>query len=105
MSIRNKFGIESDYIFYSNIDHSRHITRRTAKQIIKRAGRKAGVMHIYPHLLRASFATHLIEEKNELVHVQKLLGHSSIRTTRNYIRLGSSYINEIKNPLDSIFRD
>ena len=55
---------------------------------------------VYPHCLRASFATHLIDQGEHLGDIKELLGHSNIRTTYGYIRPNFSRIDGIRNPLD-----
>jgi integrase len=49
-----------------------------------RAGNRAG-MHLYPRLLRSTFATRLLEEGVDIVTVQHLLGHTNIETTLRYL--------------------
>ncbi len=54
--------------------------------MVKRAGRSLGV-RVSPHVLRHSFATHLLDGGASIAHVQKLLGHQSIGTTEIYTRV------------------
>lgn len=52
------------------------------------------------HTLRHSFATHLYERGVGLVHIQRLLGHASIKTTMVYIHLAKGEAAQLKSPLD-----
>lgn len=86
----------SIYLFYSNHNKNKHISVRTAQEIITNAKSKAKInKDVYPHLLRHSFATHLIETEVPITDVQKLLGHQSIRTTQNYTKSSRVMFNKI----------
>lgn len=69
--------------------------------VVKRAAEKAGIRQtVTPHVLRHSFATHLLESGVDLRQIQVLLGHSSSKTTEIYTHVATNTFKEIKNPLD-----
>ncbi len=72
------------------------ISRVSVWNIIQEAAKSAGLKkRIYPHILRHSFATHMLEAGADLRAVQKLLGHSDISTTQIYTHIDRSYLKQI----------
>jgi len=89
------------YLFESN--RGGKLTTATIQAILKNAAKKSGIKkRVYPHLLRHSFATHLLEQGTDLRIIQKLLGHSDIKTTQIYTQISQASIKNIKSPLDNI---
>jgi len=79
------------------------LTKKTIGKIVENAAKKAGIeKEVYPHLLRHSFATHLLESGVDLRIIQKLLGHSDIKTTQIYTQISQANIKNIKMPLDNL---
>ena len=73
-------------------------------KIVKRIGKKAGVsIEVTPHILRHSFATHLLENGVDLRYIQELLGHSSSKTTEIYTHVSKKSLANISSPLDYFF--
>ena len=71
--------------------------------IVSKAGVAAGIRRrVTPHMLRHSFATHLLEQGTDLRYIQELLGHSSSRTTEIYTHVSNRDFKKIKNPIDDI---
>ncbi len=74
--------------------------------ILKKASLKAGIRKkVTPHILRHSFATHLLEQGTDLRYIQELLGHNSSKTTEVYTHVSKKAIDQIKNPVDDFFDD
>jgi site-specific recombinase XerD len=75
----------------------------SVRMIVDHAAKKAGIAkHVTPHILRHSFATHLLEANTDLRYIQSLLGHSSTNTTEIYTHVATKNISQISSPLDSL---
>ena len=74
--------------------------------IVKNTARLANIKRtITPHMLRHSFATHLIEHGVSLRHIQLLMGHGSPKTTEVYTHIADMTLAKIKSPLDHFIDD
>ncbi|MDA2922575.1 tyrosine-type recombinase/integrase [Patescibacteria group bacterium AH-259-L07] len=87
-----------NFVFESN--RGGKLTTTSLQKIFKKALKNAGVKKAATfHSLRHSFATHLLENGTDVRYVQKLLGHSSIRTTQIYTQVTNPKLKNIKSPL------
>lgn len=73
---------------------------------LKAAALEAGITkRIYPHLLRHSFATHLLEQGTDIKIVKELMGHNNIKTTERYVHIADTFKSNIKSPLDDLLTE
>jgi len=72
------------------------ISPRTVQLQLRKCGIKQGIASgVHPHLLRHSFATHVLQSSGDLRAVQEMLGHASISTTQVYTHLDFQYLSKI----------
>ena len=92
--IINKNNFSCDYLIINN--RGNKITTRAVEQIINDIVKKASIKkHVSPHMLRHSFATHLLNNGCDILTVKELLGHESLESTQIYTHVSNERLREV----------
>ena len=90
---RNKIISSTDALFLNL--RGKRISIRSVQLRLRKMALKQGLAPIHPHMLRHSFATHMLESSGDLRTIQELLGHSSLSTTQIYTKLDYQHLVKI----------
>jgi len=87
-------------------DGKKPVSRITLHKMLKKAAKDSGIKkNVYPHTLRHSYATHLLENGISLQTIQNILGHTHLSTTYMYVHLTSKSIQDTVLTINKIMKD
>jgi integrase/recombinase XerD len=93
---------KGEYLFPGRVAGA-PITPRSVGMALNAAAKAAGLAkRVTPHIMRHTFATHLLESGTDIRTIQVLLGHSSIQTTQLYAQVSTRHIGRTRSPLDMV---
>jgi len=99
--LRNYFKAYQPKVYLFEGQSGGMYSEKSVQNIVKTAAAKAGITkQVTPHVLRHSFATHLLENGTDIRYIQQLLGHGSVKTTEIYTHITDVAKMKIKSPLD-----
>lgn len=85
--------------------HRKPYSPSSVAKVVEKAGQQAEIpQKVTPHMLRHSFATHLMDHGTDTRHIQLLLGHSKLETTAIYTHVSKADLQKVVSPLDRISR-
>ena len=90
---RKKISNDTEALFLNS--KGSRLSIRSVQLRLKKMAIKQGLPPIHPHMLRHSFATHMLESSGDLRTIQELLGHSSLSTTQIYTKLDYQHLAKI----------
>ncbi len=94
LAARAAFPREDDALFVTS--KGKRLSHRSIQSRLNKWGQEQGLsMHIHPHKLRHSFATHMLESSGDLRAVQELLGHANLSTTQVYTSLDFQHLAKV----------
>ena len=92
--IREKYSTESDLAIFIN-KQGRRLSNRSIQARLKKLSTERGLPAVHPHMLRHSFASHILESSGDLRAVQEMLGHADIGTTEIYTKLDFQHLSKV----------
>ena len=96
----HEYPMKRDYLFVSLKSPYTQLKVSGVEIMLRKIGRAAGIGEVSPHMLRHSFASHMVEQDVATEMIQAMLGHRSPASTNLYMHVSNKSLMGIKSPLD-----
>lgn len=91
-----------EYVFNGQNDEPQY-TSRSVGEVMKQLAQKAGInKRVYTHLMRHNCFTHMVENGIDINLIQRLAGHTNVKTTSMYCHISHNIISKINSPISQI---
>lgn len=98
----HKITKETEYVL-TGWKNNPQYSPQSVLEVVRQAAEKAGInKRTYTHLLRHCSFTHMVENGTDINLIQKLAGHSNVKTTNIYLHISHNHISKIQSPLANI---
>ncbi len=95
LRVRHELAQEDETALFVGARGRRIAPRVVQLQLAKRAVQAGLPQHVHPHMLRHSFASHVLQSSGDLRAVQEMLGHASLRSTQVYTHLDFQHLSQV----------
>jgi integrase/recombinase XerC len=96
LEARSQLSVDGDERAFFITRNGRRMSAGAIRGRLRRWAQSSGLgVHVHPHMLRHSFASHMLQASGDLRAVQELLGHASIRSTQVYTHLDFQHLAQV----------
>lgn len=95
-----EYPVQREYLFLTLRKPHTPLKKNAVEAMITKIGNEAGIPAMTPHVLRHSFASHMVEKGVPLEYIQTMMGHRSPSSTHRYIHVSNKALMGIQSPLD-----